>query len=274
MSKPIATFYADYMNADMPNEKSPGIWKARELMKLVTCEPECALRHDFEKVTAAELRVVHSDSYVDGVLSLGIVNGHGNRREDVLNAILWQNGSFLGAVDHALRTKSIAFSPTSGFHHAGRDYGGGFCTFNALMLAAKTYQNANPGKDALIIDGDTHFGDGCVDINKDVGAKYITASMFYTPELFMERIENSLRVHDGLVMYQAGADCHKDDLYMSGKYTTEEMKRRDRLVFQMCKDRGLPVVWNLAGGYGAPTMHDTIRLHYNTWRIAAEVYCS
>ncbi|RYD17356.1 MAG: hypothetical protein EOP88_27005 [Verrucomicrobiaceae bacterium] len=37
---------------------------------------------------------------------------------------------------HAYKTKESAFSPTSGAHHAGYFNGGGFCTFNHLVLAA------------------------------------------------------------------------------------------------------------------------------------------
>jgi|GEM_PF-2280498 len=31
--------------------------------------------------------------------------------------------------------------------------------------------------------------------------------------------------------------------------TGEDMRQRDRLVFTLCGDLGIPVVWNLAGGY-------------------------
>lgn len=279
MSGPIAVFYKDCMNAPMENGKSPGIWKARELMKLVVCEPECAVRTDFAQATTSDFNLVHDRNYVNDVMRLKKPNGHGNKRQDVLDAVLWQNGSFMAAAKHAVANNTVAFSPTSGFHHAGFDYGGGFCTFNALMAAADSYLSTHPNKSVLIIDGDAHLGDGCLDlifkfgIRGVGGIKYITTSRYRTPHLFMDRIRSSLYSHDGLVMYQAGGDCHADDTYMSGNYTAQEMRHRDRLVFQMCKDRGLPVVWNLAGGYGAPTMLDTIRLHYGTWRIATEVFC-
>ena len=31
--------------------------------------------------------------------------------------------------------------------------------------------------------------------------------------------------------------------------SAEQMRQRDRIVFQYCKKYALPVVWNLAGGY-------------------------
>ncbi len=31
--------------------------------------------------------------------------------------------------------------------------------------------------------------------------------------------------------------------------TDEDMRQRDRLVFALCRDLGITVVWNLAGGY-------------------------
>ena len=31
--------------------------------------------------------------------------------------------------------------------------------------------------------------------------------------------------------------------------TMDEIRRRDRMVFERCLMRGIPLVWNLAGGY-------------------------
>ena len=42
----------------------------------------------------------------------------------------------IAAMQHVLEHGGFACSPTSGFHHAGRDYASGFCTFNGLAVAA------------------------------------------------------------------------------------------------------------------------------------------
>jgi acetoin utilization deacetylase AcuC-like enzyme len=50
-----------------------------------------------------------------------------------------------------------------------------------------------------------------------------------------------------LLLYQAGADPHIDDP-LGGFLTTDELAERDRIVFSVAKEIGIPVVWNLAGG--------------------------
>lgn len=58
-------------------------------------------------------------------------------------------------------------------HHAGRDYGHGFCLFNNAAIAAK-YLSRN-GKRVMIIDIDLHFGDGTADIVKgDTNILYVS----------------------------------------------------------------------------------------------------
>jgi acetoin utilization deacetylase AcuC-like enzyme len=56
--------------------------------------------------------------------------------------------------------------------------------------------------------------------------------------------DNGCRV----LLYQAGADPHiKDPL--GGTMTSKQLAMRDRLVFESCKRLGLPVAFDLAGGY-------------------------
>jgi len=58
-------------------------------------------------------------------------------------------------------------------------------------------------------------------------------------------------------------------------FTTEQMAQRDRIVFQYCKDMGIPVVWNLAGGYQRDeqgTIEPVLALHRQTMDICAQIY--
>jgi acetoin utilization protein AcuC len=51
-----------------------------------------------------------------------------------------------------------------GLHHAGPDYGGGFCVFNDVAVCA-TYLLENQGYDrVLVFDTDVHAGNGTMDI--------------------------------------------------------------------------------------------------------------
>lgn len=69
-----------------------------------------------------------------------------------------------------------------------------------------------------------------------------------------------------LVLYQAGADIHIDDP-LGGLLTTEQMIFRDELVFRGCARFGIPIVWNLAGGYQRDAdggISQVLALHRNT----------
>lgn len=69
-----------------------------------------------------------------------------------------------------------------------------------------------------------------------------------------------------LVLYQAGADCHVDDP-LGGWLTTEEMKDRDETILEYFYKVGMPVAWNLAGGY-QDEYQNVLDLHLNTLQVA------
>ena len=73
-----------------------------------------------------------------------------------------------------------------------------------------------------------------------------------------------------LVLYQAGADSHVDDP-LGGIFTTAQMAQRDELVFWSAKTLGIPVAWNLAGGYQRDEtggIEPVLKLHRQTYEIA------
>ena len=51
-----------------------------------------------------------------------------------------------------------------GYHHAGRNYGGGFCLFNDIAVLVEHLRDKYGLNRALIIDYDVHFGNGTSDI--------------------------------------------------------------------------------------------------------------
>lgn len=77
-----------------------------------------------------------------------------------------------------------------------------------------------------------------------------------------------------LIIYQAGADQHIDDPY-GGLLTYEQMQERDRKVFQFAKDKNIPIVWNLAGGYQKDnngTIEPVLKCHRNTMAECIKIY--
>ena len=235
----------------------------------------------FLPLTRDELATAHCRRYVDDVLDLLQPNGHGNCSVDVAQSLPWTTGSMVAAALAALET-GVACSPSSGFHHAGYDNGGAFCTFNGLIVAAVALLDR--GCRVCIIDADAHYGDGTDEILDQLeltdqvlhwtyGRRTPTAEEMFDEidELRSEMNES----HDWVVLYQAGADPHVDDP-LGGYLTTEEMRKRDRYVFQMCKDKGFPVAWNLAGGYQRETNGSipvVLELHGNTMQECCAVFC-
>jgi acetoin utilization deacetylase AcuC-like enzyme len=73
-----------------------------------------------------------------------------------------------------------------------------------------------------------------------------------------------------LVIYLAGADPYEDDLLGRLALSKAGLAERDRLVFELCRQAGVPVATAIAGGY-ARRIQDTVDIHLQTVRIAAEV---
>lgn len=239
-----------------PSPRKPGWviqdWQTRKLpIRIVEPIP----------VTREEVALAHDREYVDGIMECRLPNGFRSRNRDVAESLIWTVGSFLTASRLAL-VAGIACSPTSGFHHACFRSGYGYCTFNGLMVAAMVLKNEGLVSQIGILDCDQHYGDGTAEIIKMLSINWINHhSREYFAEYprtgagskFLESLPDVVRSFSGcdLLMYQAGGDQHQDDP-LGGFLTTEEMRERDRIVFAEAKAMGIPVVWNLAGGYQVP----------------------
>jgi acetoin utilization deacetylase AcuC-like enzyme len=82
------------------------------------------------------------------------------------------------------------------------------------------------------------------------------------------RLEDELaELREGdLVLYQAGADPHVRDP-LGGWMGDAELRHRDEVVFEAVKAAGVPLVWNLAGGYqrdAAGGIEPVIAIHTRT----------
>lgn len=74
-----------------------------------------------------------------------------------------------------------------------------------------------------------------------------------------------------LMCYIAGADPYKHDQLGGLSLSMAGLKRRDKLVFEVAKARGIPVMVTYAGGY-AHNVEDTVSIHVNTVLAAQEVW--
>ena len=232
-------------------------------------------------VSRGDLVRAHDPAYIDGVQSLRISNGFGNRLASVAASLPFTCGAILCAAREALRNGCVAVAPCSGFHHASYRRGGGFCTFNGLMVTATALRATGEAGRIGILDYDHHYGDGTDSIISRLQADWIThrsaGRIYSSPEdavPFLSNIEQSIEAMRDcdVILYQAGADPHVDDP-LGGWLTTEHLLERDQRVFQSAHALGVPVAWNLAGGYQSP-LRKVLDIHDDTLRACGAEYLS
>ncbi len=235
-------------------------------------------------VSLEQIQLAHDPRYVRGVLDLKIRNGFGNYDKGIAESLSWTNGAMLSAARHALANGVGAVAPCSGFHHACYTRGGGYCTFNGLVIAGAALRDEGAIERFGVLDFDMHLGDGTSDILRlkrwhDHVVHYSPVHDYSRVELaekFLRDIPVILEafVDCQIVLYQAGVDPHIDDP-LGGWLSTEQLLARDRLVFAGLHRLGIPVAWNLAGGYQTDPeggIDVVLRLHDNSLRACAEVW--
>ena len=239
----------------------------------------------------ARLRMLHAPEYVDAFVEgrdgwLASSQGW-DWTPEIRDGVLEINKGQLTAAAIALE-EGIAANVAQGFHHAPYGQGSGYCTFNGLALVAQEH----PDRSIVVLDCDEHGGNGtedfieilpnlsqvtihgqsfgCQGSEKSVCVNLASVTDDFTP--YREALELAFEKIDGwepdLVIYQAGADPHVDDPLGSVGLTTEQMRTRDRLVFDGLRDRKIPVLFVLAGGYQEPIREKLMPLHVNTFEEA------
>jgi len=235
--------------------------------------------HNVVTVTNAEFCRAHDKPFVLDVLNGHRKNGFGNTSPKVASSLRYTSGAMLTAARYVLTTgQPIAAAPCSGFHHAGYDRAGGFCTFNGLMVTATALRAAHKNIRVAILDCDMHYGDGTDDIIERLDAKswvkhWTAGAPYVAPRQAADFFEELPEIIEAMadcdiVLYQAGADPHIDDP-LGGWLTTDQLYLRDRTVFAGFKRLGVPVVWNLAGGYQKSpdgSIPKVLEIHDNTMR--------
>jgi acetoin utilization deacetylase AcuC-like enzyme len=281
----LQVFYSTEMVSDSGRMLSPSDHKPRDVAEAITRTPWPVDLVPPQPSTLEDLCRVHDPSFVVDVLELRRASGFGTMSPSVARSLPYTCGSFYCAAVTALRD-GISASLSSGFHHAGPKGGRGFCTFNGLMVATTRLLATGQARKVAIIDCDYHFGDGTQAIveAQSLQAQVLHVSFGLTykrPEqagdyLFrMRELKDELATfRPDLVLYQAGADTHVDDP-LGGLLTTEQMRERDRTMFTVARDLGLPLAWNLAGGYQVEpdgSIPKVVQLHLNTFEEALRTW--
>lgn len=222
-----------------------------------------------------ELERVHDPEYVQAVRTgepSDLAESQGFDWDPALwPMVLASNGGVLAAARSAL-ADGVAGSLSSGLHHAKRDRGDGFCTFNGLAIAAKTLLAEGAVSSVLVLDLDAHCGGGTAElVDRDPRIRHedVSVSPFDSyaghsnsalwdvdrAEDYLLTVEQAVAQADrigsfDLCLYNAGMDPYQGCAIggLEG-ITVEALARRERIVFEWCRRRGLPVAFVLAGGY-------------------------
>jgi acetoin utilization deacetylase AcuC-like enzyme len=198
-------------------------------------------------------------------------------------SFLCAGGSILAARESLQR--GVGINLAGGFHHAFSDHGEGFCVFHDVAIALRALQHEGLIRRAAVVDLDVHQGNGTAAIFRDDatvttfsiheqdnypaikppsdldvglergagGAEYLAVLERHLPAILD-------RHRPDLLAYVAGADPFEQDQLGGLKLTREDLRRRDRVVFDNAAEREIPVASFLAGGYAAK-VEDTVGIH-------------
>jgi len=122
-----------------------------------------------EPVTKQDLLKVHDEDYVNLIFRLAETGEPYDIETPVSPQILEAAQLIVGGALEAGKAiyegrVSRAVALGCGYHHAGRNYGGGFCLFNDIAVLVEYLRENHGLKRALILDYDVHFGNGTSDI--------------------------------------------------------------------------------------------------------------
>lgn len=142
-------------------------------------KPELSLFQP-QPASRRDLLRVHSEAYVDLIFDLARQNKPYDIETPVTPGILEATMLICGNAIECGKTviegkAKKAVSIGSGYHHAGRNYGGGFCLFNDIAVLVEYLRAEKSVRRFLILDHDVHFGNGTSDIYyKDPTILYIS----------------------------------------------------------------------------------------------------
>lgn len=291
-------FYCDHYPIPLPPGHKFPMAKYRLLREMLAADERFRLE-PAQPVACEAVMTAHDSAYVAAFVA-GTLHPAVMRRigfpwsPELVERTLASVGGTLAAAEDALAT-GFGGTLAGGTHHAFRGEGAGFCVFNDMAVATLWLRRAGRLNRAAVVDLDVHQGDGTaaifcddrevltlsfhgrhnfpfrkqqssIDIDLADGTgdgEYLNALESTLPRVFECRPE--------VVFYQSGVDGLAGDRLGRLALTFDGLRERDRLVFEACRARGVPVVVTLGGGYADPIMR-TVEAHANTFRTAAEVF--
>jgi acetoin utilization deacetylase AcuC-like enzyme len=235
----------------------------------------------------------HDEAYVEALrtgLPAELAESQGFRWDPGIWTMATHSSAGVRAAVRRAIEVGAAGSLSSGLHHARSGRGAGFCTVNGLVTSLEQAHALLDARglplDVLILDVDAHCGGGTyemlerhpqlwartqvVDLSVDAYDFYRAdadrATLVMWPDDvsddYLATLDRLLGGVDwgsiGLVLHNAGMDPFP----IVGR---DELRAREQLIADRCRDEGVPVAFVLAGGYTTQqTMAELVELHVAT----------
>lgn len=196
---------------------------------------------------------------------------------------------------HALKY-GTALNIAGGTHHAYTNRGEGFCLLNDQAIAANYLIAKGLVQTVLVLDLDVHQGNGTAEIFQENDQVYTISVHGAKNYPFKKELSDwDLPMQDGVedqeylallqiiidkiptvfspdfIFYQSGVDGLRQDRLGRLNLSLEGLKTRDEMVFQFAKQRKIPIVVCMGGGY-AEKVSDVVDAHVNTFKVARDSY--
>ncbi len=299
----MKVFYSDTFELPLPSGHRFPIEKYR-LLRERLADSEFGYRLEFcfpAAATDEEILLVHTAEYLDK-LKQGSLSQIEERRigfpwsPEMVERSRRSTGATIGAARAALDS-FVGVHLAGGTHHAFSDHGQGFCVFNDVAVAVRVLQTEGRIRRAVVIDLDVHQGNGTASIfandpwvftfsmhgarnfpfakcesDLDIGLPDETGDEPYLA-ILRDAVESQLPLASAdIVFYLAGADPYKHDRFGKLKLTKAGLAERDRVVFDACRRREIPLTVVMAGGY-AKSVEDVVTIKATTVATLLGVSC-
>ena len=299
----MKAFYSDHFVLPLPEGHRFPMAKYSMLKQRVAEELLGVEMREAPAATDGELALAHSPEYVQAVKSgalspealkeIGFPWTPAMAVRSVRSA-----GASIAAARVAMK-EGIAGNLAGGTHHASAQQGGGFCVFNDIAVTVRVLQMEHfrafrQTLQVAVVDLDVHQGNGTASIFAN-DASVFTLSLHgeknfpfrkvasdldvglpdgCTDAAYLDALDQALgtltdRIQPEFLIYLAGADAHEGDRLGRLKLTESGMQARDQRVFDWVRERGLPMIICMGGGYGRE-LQTTVQVQINTWRLAYE----
>ncbi len=167
---------------------------------------------------------------------------------------------------------------------------------NDLAIAARHLLEKGKAERILILDLDVHQGNGTASLmeseervftfsmhgeknypfrkarsDRDIAWGQGTGDEVYLERLTQESGSLFDEVKPELVLYQAGVDVLSTDRLGTLGMSKNGCRERDRLVFQACREHGVPIAVTMGGGY-SERVADVVDAHTATFREGVRIW--